>query len=74
MAMAQRRLWHIELEPVRRAKLHGVPSAWRAQRISPRGVWRSSTKSMAFSTTGHIASTKPLSSVSSQRCHTPAAT
>ena len=51
-------------EPVSSAKDHGVPSAWRAQRISPRGVCRSSTKSMACSTTGHIDSTKPRSSVS----------
>ena len=74
MAIAQRRLWQIDDEPVSSAKLHGVPSAWRAQRISPRGVCRSSTKSMALSTTGHIVSTKPLSSLSSQWCHTPAAT
>ena len=61
-AMAQRRLWQMLDEPVSRANDHGVPSAWRAQRISPRGVCRSSTKSMAASTTGHMASTKPRSS------------
>ena len=59
MAMAQRRLWQMLDEPVSRANDHGVPSAWRAQRISPRGVCRSSTKSMARSTTGHIVSRKP---------------
>ena len=36
-AMAQRRLWQMLDEPVSRANDHGVPSAWRAHRISPRG-------------------------------------
>ena len=61
-------------EPVSRAKDHGVPSAWRAQRISPRGVCRSRTKSMARSTMAQVASRKPRSLVSSQWCHTPVAT
>ena len=61
-------------EPVSRANDQGVPSAWRAQRISPRGVCRSRTKSMARSTTGQSCSAKPRSSKSSQWCQTPAAT
>jgi hypothetical protein len=72
--MAHRSEWHIDADPVSRANDHGVPSAWRAHRISPRGVWRSSTKSMARSTTGHSASVKPRSRVHSQWCHTPVAT
>jgi hypothetical protein len=64
MASAQRRLWEMLDEPVSRANDHGVPSAWRAQRISPRGVCRSSTKSMARSTMPQVLSRKPWSSVS----------
>ena len=36
IAIAQRSEWQIDDEPVRSANDHGVPSAWRAQRISPR--------------------------------------
>ncbi len=54
MAMAQRRLWPIDDDPVSRAKVHGVPSAWRAQRTSPRWVCRPRTNSTADSTIGHM--------------------
>lgn len=74
MAMAQRRLWQIDDDPVSRAKLHGVPSAWRAQRISPRRVCRSRTNSTAADTIGHSSSSTPRSSNSSQWNQTPVAT
>ena len=72
--MAQRRLWQMQDEPVSRAKDHGVPSAWRAQRISPRGRLQVEHEVDGRSTVGHIASRKPWSPKSSQWCHTPVAT
>jgi hypothetical protein len=72
--MAQRRLWYTLDEAVSNANDQGVPSGWRAHRISPRGVCRSSTKSMACSTTGHIVSRKPESRVVRKWCHVPVAT
>jgi hypothetical protein len=73
MAMAQRRLWQIELEPVSRAKLHGVPSSWRAHRISPAGVCRSRTNSIAPHDRPHRLEEAGVA-VSRKWCHVPAAT
>jgi hypothetical protein len=73
-AIAHRRLAQVLDEAVRRAKDQGVPSACRAQRISPRAVCSSSTNPVAASTTGHIVARKPVSAVWTKWCQTPVAT
>ncbi len=64
----------MEEQHVSRAYSAGTPTADRSQTISPRAVWRSTTKSSAFRTTGHIARAKSSSRVTSSSCHTPTAT